>query len=329
VAPSIPSYQDLLDARERVYAHLHRTPLHSYPGLCSLLGASVWVKHENHHAVGAFKVRGGVNLAAQLGARERVAGLITASTGNHGQSIAFAGKVTGAAVTVAVPEGANPQKVASMRALGAEVVSRGRDFDEAREWAAEQARRSGARFVGPTEPELIAGVGTYALEIFEDLPDVEVILVPVGAGSGACGVCLAARHEGRRISVIGVQSARAPAVHRSWQERRPVEVPTETCAEGLATRVSHANAMQILCDRDGGLDDFLLVPDEGLEEAIALLLEHTHSLAEHAGAASLAGALAIRRQLAGRRVVLVLSGGNLAPAALARILGAGDPPARL
>ena len=180
---------DVLAARHHIARHLARTPLLAYPGLSELVGAEVYIKHENHHVVGAFKVRGGVNLAAHLTDDERRTGLFTASTGNHGQSIAFAGKVTGTPVRVAVPEGANPSKVAAMRRLGAEVIAHGSDFDEAREWMRGEAEAAGARFIGPTEPELIAGVGTYTLEILEDLPDVEVIIVPVGAGSGAASVC--------------------------------------------------------------------------------------------------------------------------------------------
>lgn len=311
------SFRDILAARPRVYRHLQRTPLHPSPGLSALLGAELWVKHENHLPVGAFKVRGGVNLAGQLEEDERAAGLYTASTGNHGQSIAFGGRAVGAAVTVAVPEGANPEKVAAMRGLGAEVIEHGRDFDEAREWIQAVARDKGGRFVGPTDAELIAGVGTYALEIFEDLPDPDVLLVPVGAGSGAAGCCLVAKTLSPGSEVIGVQAERAPTAWLSWKEGRPVEAPMGTRAEGLATRVPFENTQRILREQ---LDDFVLVSEEAMEEAVRLLLEHTHNLAEEAGAAALAAALKLRERLAGRRVVLVLSGGNLSRARLAEIL---------
>jgi threonine dehydratase len=287
--------------------------------LCEVVGAEVFVKHENHHAVGAFKVRGGVNLASGLSDDERERGLFTASTGNHGLSIAFGGRATGTKVTVAVPEGANPEKVAAIRALGARAIFHGADFDEAREWIADEAKQSGARFVGPTSPELVAGVGTYALEILEDLPDVDVIFVPIGSGSAACAVCLVAKTIDPSIRVIGVQAEAAPAAFRSWRERRPVTALTNTCAEGLATRVSFENAQSLLRDPERGLDDFVLVSDEAMEDAIRLLLEHTHNLAEHAGAAALAGALTKREDLAGKKVVLVHSGGNLASGDLARI----------
>ena len=203
-ATSACTYADVLAAREKVYRHLHATPLHPYAGLSELVGAEVYVKHENHHAVGAFKVRGGVNLAAHLAESGQTAGLYTASTGNHGQSIAFAGKVSGIPVRVAMPEGANPSKVSAIRELGAEVVIYGRDFDEGREWIEAQADKVGARFISPTDPELIAGMGTYTLEIMEALPDVEVIVVPVGAGSGASSLSLVAKTINPKIQVIAV-----------------------------------------------------------------------------------------------------------------------------
>ncbi len=315
-----PTLRDVLAARADVARHLLPTPLHPYPGLSALLGADVWVKHENHLPVGAFKVRGGVHLAARLSPEERAAGLYTASTGNHGQSIAFAGRVTGTPVTIAVPEGANPVKVAAMEALGAKVVAHGPDFDTAREWIQERAHQAGARFVGPTDPELIAGVATYALEILEARPDVEAIVVPVGAGSGACGCCLVGKTLSPGLGVYGVQSAQAPTQQRTWAAGRPTLAPMETRAEGLATRVPFENAQRILGHPHLGLDDFVLVSDDEMEEAIRLLLQHTRNLAEHAGAAALAGALHLRERLAGRRVVLVLSGGNLPLDVLRRIL---------
>ncbi len=312
-------FRDVLEARPRVARQLLRTPLHSYPGLSRLLGAEVWVKHENHHALGAFKVRGGVNLAARLRPAERAAGLFTASTGNHGQSIAFAGRVAGAPVTVAVPEGANPEKLAAMRGLGAEVVSHGRDFDEAREWVAALAAERGGRFIGPTDPELVAGVGTYAFEILEDLPDADAVLVPVGAGSGAAGVCLVCKTLRPSLEVIGVQSEAAPTAQQSWLAGRLLEAPMATRHEGLATRVAFENTQRILRDPQLGLDDFLLVSEEAIDDAIRLLLQHTHNLAEGAGAAALAAALGSRERFRGRKIVLVLSGGNLSQGELARI----------
>jgi threonine dehydratase len=320
MSASVPSFRDILAARRAVYAQLQPTPLLAHPGLSELLGASVWVKHENHLPTGSFKVRGGVHLASTLSAAERKAGLYTASTGNHGQSIAFAGKVSGARARIAVPEGANPDKVSAMRGLGAEVVFHGPDFDTAREWIQKQAAEEGARFVAPTDPELIAGVGTYALEILEALPDVDVVFVPVGAGSGAVGVCLVAKTVNPAIEVIGVQASAAPAMQLAWSGADASRAVMQTRAEGVATRVPFENTQRIMRDPKRGLDDFVLVSDEAMEDAIRSLLEHTHNLAEHAGAAALAAAVERAPQLAGKKVVLVQSGGNLQRADLARIL---------
>lgn len=315
--PSIPTLNDIIAARRHVYRYLPRTPLYHYRGLSDLVGTEIWVKHENHLPVGAFKVRGGLNLAAHLSPEERRAGLFTASTGNHGQSIAFAARVHGLKATIAVPEGANPGKVAAMQNLGAEVVVHGKDFDTAREWIMAEAEARGGRFVGPTEERLIEGVGTYALEILEDLPDVQTIIVPVGAGSGACGVCIVAKTINPRIEVIAVQSAQAPAMQLSWKSGQLVTAKMNTFAEGVATRVPFENTQRIMRRY---LDDFVLVDDRDIKSAIRLLLEHTHNLAEGAGAASLAAALQLRERLAGKKTVLVLSGGNLSLARLKEVL---------
>jgi len=318
----IPTLQDIYAARTHVYHYLKPTPLHSYATLSELLGAQVWIKHENHQPVGAFKVRGGLNLAARLTREERRAGLFTASTGNHGQSIAYAGRAYGIRATIAVPEGANPGKVAAMRGLGAEVVFHGQDFDSAREWITGFAAERGGTFVGPTDESLICGVGTYALEILEDLPDVDVILVPVGAGSGVCGTSIAAKSINSKIQVIGVQSAQAPAMQVSWKAGKLVSGEMETFAEGIATRVPFENTQRIMRKY---LDDFVLVEDEDIKKAILTYLEHTHNLAEGAGAAPLAAALHMKAKLAGKKVVLVMSGGNLSLERLTEILSSGLP----
>lgn len=321
-----PSYREILRARPAVYAHLRPTSLSYSPGLSELLGAEVWVKYENHLPTGAFKVRGGVHLASTLGAKERAAGLFTASTGNHGQSIAYAGRVTGTPVSVAAPVNANPAKVAAMRALGAEVLLHGADFDEAREWAAERAAEQGARFITATDPALIAGVGTYAVEIFDALPELDVLIVPVGAGSGACGCGIVAGARRPEARVIGVQAEAAPAMQKSWAAGRLATAPMETVAEGLATRVPFENTQRIMRDPKVGLADFVLVSDAEMEAAIRLLLEHTRNLAEHAGAAALAAALGNPELVEGSCVVLVLSGGNLAWPEQRRVVAGGRLP---
>jgi threonine dehydratase len=308
---------DVFEARRRIGPHLRPTPLYPYPGLDDLLGAEVWVKHENHQPVGSFKVRGGVNLVSQLSEDERSRGLIGASTGNHGQSIAYAGRLFGVGVRICVPENANPVKLAAMGSLGAEVIERGADFDAAREHAERLAAEHGYRYVhSGDEPHLIAGVGTGTLEILEERPDLEVLVVPIGGGSGAAGACIVAKAVRREIEVIGVQSEAAPAAFRSWQARELLEDETATHAEGLATRVPFELPQQILREH---LDDFVLVSEDELREATRLMIEHTRNLVEPAGAAPLAAALKLRDRLRGKRIALVASGGNISPAQLAAL----------
>ena len=316
-SPSMPTLKDVIAARLHVYRYLQPTPLYHYATLSELIGAQIWIKHENHQPIGAFKVRGGLVLAAHLTDSERKGGLFTASTGNHGQSIAFAARAYGIKATIAVPEGANPGKVAAMRGLGAEVIFHGSDFDTAREWIMRVAEEEHGRFVSPIEDYLIHGVGTYALEILEDLPDVDTIIVPVGAGSGACGVSIVAKSINPNIEIIGVQSAQAPAMQLSWKSGGMISAEMNTFAEGVATRIPFARTQHIMRQY---LDDFVLVDDEAIKEAIRLHLEHTRNLAEGAGAASLAAALQLKERLAGKKVALVLSGGNLATEKLRTIL---------
>jgi threonine dehydratase len=308
---------DIYRARPHVYQFLRPTPLYHYQGLSDLVGAEVHVKHENHQPVGAFKVRGGLNLVANLSESERKGGLFTASTGNHGQSIAFAGRAHGVKATIAVPEGANPGKVAAMRGLGAEVIFHGQDFDTARLWIQEMAREKGGTFVGPTDEPLIHGVGTYGIEIMEDLPDVEVIIVPVGAGSGVCGTAIVAKTINPQVEVIGAQSAQAPAMQKSWQSGEMVSAQMNTFAEGVATRIPFENTQRIMRKY---LDDFVLVDDKDIKKAIVRLLQHTHNIAEGAGAIALAAAVQHRDRLVGKKVVIVISGGNIAIEQLRDIL---------
>jgi threonine dehydratase len=311
---------DVLEARRRISPHLRPTPLYPYAGLDELLGAEVWVKHENHQPVGAFKVRGGVNLVSQLGEEERQRGLIAASTGNHGQSVAYAARLHGVVARICVPENANPVKLAAMRALGAELIEHGPDFDAAREHCERLADEHGYRYVhSGNEPLLIAGVGTGTLEIVEELPDVDAIIVPIGGGSGAAGACIVAKGIRPGIEVIGVQSEAAPAAFRSWQARALLESENTTFAEGLATRTPFELPQQILWEH---LDEFVLVGDDEIRHANRLMIEHTRNLVEPAGAAPLAAALKLRDHLRGKRIALVLSGGNISPAQLAALFAA-------
>jgi threonine dehydratase len=308
---------EVLAAADRIAAHLRPTPLYRYPALDELTGAQLRVKHENHQPVGAFKVRGGVNLVSLLSAAERDRGVITASTGNHGQSVAYAADLFGVRAIVCMPERANPVKVASMRALGAEVVFHGADFDDAREYCEQQAAEHGYRYIhSGDEPALIAGVGTYTLEILREWPDTELIVVPVGGGSGAAGACLVAKAVRATIQVIGVQSEAAPAAYRSWQAGTLVADKTSTFAEGLATRTAFELPQRILREL---LDDFVLVSDDELAAATRVMIETTRNLVEPAGAAALAAVLAAPERFAGRKVVIVCSGGNISPAQLVRL----------
>jgi threonine dehydratase len=305
-----PTLDDVLAARDTIAPYLPPTPLVRSWKISERLGCDYYIKCENLQPVGAFKVRGGVNLGAGLSADERRAGLVAASTGNHGQSVAFAGRLFGVRVIIYVPAvGANPAKIAAMERLGAEVRRHGRDFDEAREECEREAQRVGLRYVhSANEPAHVAGVATVALEILEQLPDPDVVLVPVGGGSGAAGhgIVLRAMSPGTRL--IGVQSEAAPGVHDAWRAGHlEPSSRMETRHEGLATRVPFQLTMAVL---RGTLADFILVPDDAIDDAIRVLAEDAKLVAEGAGAASLAGAIALGDALRGKRVVGVLSGGN-------------------
>ncbi len=310
-----PDLADVFAARRRIAPYLQPTPLYRYPALDALTGTQVWVKHENHQPVGAFKVRGGVNLVSQLSAEERRGGVISASTGNHGQSVAYAANLFGVRAVICMPEQANPVKVESMQALGAEVVFHGRDFDDAREYCEKQASEHGYRYIhSGNEPALIAGVATGTLEILEARPDTEVIVVPVGGGSGAAGARVVAKAVRPSVQVVGVQSEAAPAAYRSWRAGALVEDTTSTFAEGLATRTAFELPQRIMREL---LDDFVLVPEDALKTATRLMIEKTRNLVEPAGAAALAAVLGFPQRFAGRTVAIVCSGGNISPAQLA------------
>jgi threonine dehydratase len=313
-----PTLQDVLEARRTIAPYVRPTPLHSYPVLDKLLGAQVYVKHENYHPIGAFKMRGGVNFMARLSDDDRKRGVITASTGNHGQSIAYAGHVFGTQVIIVVPEGANPGKVEAIQNWGAEVIFHGSTFDEARGYVERAVAEKGYSYAHPAnDPSIIAGVGTMALEVLEAQPDIEIIIAPVGGGSSASGCCIVAKAVNPAIQVIGVQAEKAPAAYLSWKERRLAEATMETTAEGLATGAGFELTQSILWEQ---LDDFLLVSDEELRQAVRFYLEEIRTMAEAAGAASLAGAIKMKERLQGKKVALILSGGNISVAQLREAL---------
>jgi threonine dehydratase len=321
IASPVPDLAEVFAARRRIEPYLKPTPLYRYPALDALTGARLWIKHENHQPVGAFKVRGGVNLVSQLTEDERRRGVIAASTGNHGQSVAYAADLFGVRAVICMPERANPVKVESMQALGAQVAFHGRDFDEAREYCEKQAAEHRYRYIhSGNEPALIAGVATCTLELIEARPDVEMIVVPVGGGSGAAAACVVAKAVRPSIQVIGVQSEAAPAAYRSWRAGSLVQDTTSTFAEGLATRTAFELTQQIMREL---LDDFVLVSEEALKDATRLMIEKTRNLVEPAGAASLAAVLSQADRFAGRQVALICSGGNISPAQLAALWPAG------
>ena len=306
-----PTFADILAARDLVGRYLPITPLVRVEKLSEMLGCDYYTKLENLQPVGAFKVRGGVNLVGTASNQEKSAGLVSASTGNHGQSIAYAGRLFGAKVIIYAPiEKVNESKMQAMRDLGATVRLHGRDFDEARIEAERVAREEAHRYVhSANEPKLIAGVGTIGLEILEALPDVDVIIAPAGGGSCASGNCIVAKQINPRTRVIAVQSEAAPAMWHAWRNRTLDPYPTmETEHEGLATRVPFELTNKILWEL---LDDFVLVSDEEINEAIRLLAQHAKQVAEGAGAASLAAAIKLRDELRGKKVVGILTGGNI------------------
>lgn len=304
-----PTLRDVYLAKKTIAPHIPRTALHYSSGLSEMLSAEVYLKHEEHLPLGAFKGRGGINLLANLSDEEKKRGLITASSGNHGQSMASACKLFGVKAVIGLPEDANPNKVAAMRALGAELVFHGADFDAARLHCERLAKEEGYRFVHPVnDPLLIAGVGTQTLETVEDLPDVEVLMLPLGGGSGISGACIVAKGIDPSIEVLAVQSEQAQAGYLSWKKGEIVESEMNTVAEGIATRSGYELAQQIMADL---LDDFLLVSDDEIHQAIGTLVDKAHTLAEGAGATALAGAIRYPEKVKGKKVAITVSGGNI------------------
>ena len=321
---AIPTLADIFAAKRVVDAHLPETPLLSFPGLNALLGCELFLKCENLQPIGAFKIRGGLNLLSQLDPAQRARGVISASTGNHGQSIAYAAGVYGARAVICVPDQANEAKIAAMERLGAEVVSAGRDFDEARANAARIAERDGLYFIhSANERLLIAGVATYTLEVIRDQPDLDVMIVPVGAGSGVCGAILAGKGIKPDLQVYGVQAAGAPAVADSWMGRQLLSYDTmATFAEGMATRVAFELPAHIMWGSGGhhGIDGFELVSDAQIRSAMVTLMERAWLVAEGAGAASVAAAVQMGERLRGKKVCCVVSGGNVTRQGLRDVL---------
>lgn len=306
-----PTTADVYQARNAIRPYLPRTPLVRSEALSAEFDADVYLKREDTLPIGAFKVRGGITLVSRLDEEFRDRGLIAASTGNHGQSVAYAGRTFDVPVTIVVPEDANPKKVTAMERYGADVVHHGPDFDTARERAEEFASTEGYRYVhSANEPDLVAGVGTAGLEIVEDLPEVDYLFSPVGGGSSASGYCLTVGAVAD-ATVIGVQSEAAPAMYHAWNDDHldPYD-EMETFAEGMATRVPFALTHRILSER---LDDFRLVSDAELREAIRDVFVEETVVLEGASAASLAAMRQMNEELRGKTVVFPVSGRNISP----------------
>jgi threonine dehydratase len=305
-----------------VYGVMPPTPQYSWPLLNARTGCELWVKHENHTPIGAFKVRGGLVLLDALQARPGFRGVISATRGNHGQSLAFAAARAGARCVILVPHGNSREKNAAMRALGAELIEHGRDFDEARERAGILAAGEGLEFIGPFLPELVAGVASYALEFFRGAPQLDAVYVPIGCGSGICGLIHARDALGLSTRIIGVVSTNANAYARSFAERRAVETATAiTMADGMAVRVPVPAALDVIFR---GAERIVEVDDAEVEAAMRHYFTDTHNVAEGAGAAPLAALLKERSGWTGRRVGVVLSGGNVDRSVFARVLAGGE-----
>jgi threonine dehydratase len=300
-----------LEAATRVvYEAMPPTPQYAWPLLAQRAGCEAWVKHENHTPTGAFKVRGGLVYMERLKReRPKVRGIVSATRGNHGQSLAFAGRRYGVAVTIVVPRGNSREKNAAMRGFGAELIEHGRDFDEAREEAERLAPRRALEMAPSFHEDLVRGVATYALEFLRAVPDMNTVYAPVGMGSGLCGLILVRDLLGLRTRIVGVQAEGAPSYALSLAAGKVVTTPSaDTFADGVATRVPHAEAFEIIRK---GAERIVTLSEDEIAEAVRIYFTHTHNVAEGAGAAPLAALLKEREAMRGRKVGLVLSGGNI------------------
>jgi len=318
------SLDELRAAADLVHRHVPPTPQFEWPLLSSAIGASVVVKHENHTPTGAFKVRGGIVYMDRL-ARERpeVRGVVSATRGNHGQSMAFAGRVTGTPVTIVAPVGNSPDKNASMRGWGAELIEHGHDFQASREHAEVLARERGLEMVPSYHRDLVLGVATYALELFDAVEDLDTVYVPVGMGSGVCGLITARDLLGLRTEIVGVVAANAPATALSFAAGAAVNSDTAaTFIDGVACRVPDAEAIAVICR---GASRIVEVPEDACAEAVRLLYSTTHNVAEPAGAVATAALMMERERQQGRRVATILTGGNIDTSLLGTIFSGVTP----
>jgi threonine dehydratase len=318
----IPSLAQLEAAASIVYETMPATPQYAWPLLRQLVGTEVWVKHENHTPSGAFKVRGGLVYFRDLTpAGRRPAGVISATRGNHGISVGFAARRSGLAATIVVPWGNSRDKNAMMGALDVELIEHGDDFQAAREHAILLAQERGLHMVPSFHPLLVQGVASYSLELLRAVPDLDVAYVPIGLGSGICGMIAAREALGLTTEIVGVVSQQAPAYALSYEQHHPVEhAVTTSIADGVACRTPEPDALELIWRHVARV---VLVSDDEVENAMRLMFTATHNVAEGAGAAALAAALKERKRVAGRKVALVLSGANVDQDVLARVLGSG------
>ena len=318
-----PTSVDVLLARTRIRPYIPRTALSRYPLLEYELGLGLYLKHENHHVIGSFKARGALN--AVLGASGHVPGVAASSSGNHGQGVAYAAKVLGLPATIVVPEWANPQKVAGIRSLGADVIAQGTTASECNNLARRLSAERGLLLVDDfLDPLVVAGAGTIALEILEEVPDIDVLLIPLGGGALASGCGLIAKAMQPSIRVVGVQSEDCQGTYRSWKAGHPVRSDCATIADGLAIDLAEAALIDIL---RSVVDDVALIAEADMLDTIRLLLETTHNLVEPSGAAGVAAARRFRDSLEGKRLATILTGANLNTALLPDVLATGQRPA--
>jgi len=313
----------LEDAAKQVYARMLPTPQLNWPLISGRLGTDVWVKHENHTPIGAFKVRGGIVYLNDLAARGGCKGIITATRGNHGQSIPFAAAPYGIPVTVYVPEGNSEEKNTAMKGWGADLRVFGEDFEAARLEAVRVGVKQGLHAISPFDELLVRGVGTYALELFSAQPDLDVVYAPIGMGSGLCGLITVRDLLGLKCEIVGVVSDRADAYAQSVKAGRIISTKTaNTFADGMACRLPMQDPLDIIAN---GVSHLVRVSDDQIADAMCHYYTDTHNIAESAGAAALAAALVDKPKLAGKKVGLVLSGGNVDRGWFQTVLAGGTP----
>jgi len=317
----LPTRDQIESAAGSVYAVMPATPQYCWPLMCQQLGTEVWIKHENHTPIGAFKVRGGLVYFSDLAKNKKISGVVSATRGNHGQSVGLAAKRYGIPVTIVVPFGNSVEKNAAMRALGVELIEHGEDFQSAREYAEVLAQQRSLHMVPTFHHLLVAGVATYGMELLRAVSDIESVYVPIGQGSGICGMLAARNALGLRTEVVGVVSAHARAYAASFTAKRLIESQVATqLADGMACRVPDPEALEMIWQ---GVDRIVEVSDSAVAAAIRTLFECTHNLSEGAGAAAVAAAMQEKSRIAGRKVAVVLSGGNIDKEVFAKVLSNG------